>query len=311
GSTLQRGIQSVTAALQGLAGGNIAGALAGASAPELANIIGHHMGIDDDPATKAIAHAILGGAVAALQGNNAMAGAAGAAVGEVIASQLYPNVPKDKLTEDQKQTISTLASISAGIAGGLAGDSTLSAAAGSQAGKNAVENNYLSVSEKTELEIAKQTLKNSKDAAEREKAQQKYDALVEKDITSDKEVIDACSNGNAGSTACANARLNVLVAKGSYETGPYNSKFSQQYADAYGQIAQLLGITSVDAQHQQQVKDAMINYFMVTKGVNRQTAEDYAGTKQGVDIIVSSIAPIMGLAVANKVSSLGLGAVKA
>lgn len=311
GSTLQRGIQSVTAALQGLAGGNIAGALAGASAPELANIIGHHMGIDDDPATKAIAHAILGGAVAALQGNNAMAGAAGAAVGEVIASQLYPNVPKDKLTEDQKQTISTLASISAGIAGGLAGDSTLSAAAGSQAGKNAVENNYLSVSEKTELEIAKQTLKNSKDPAEREKAQQKYDALVEKDITSNKEVIDACSNGNAGSTACANARLNVLVAKGSYETGPYNSKFSQQYADAYGQIAQLLGITSVDAQHQQQVKDAMINYFMVTKGVNRQTAEDYAGTKQGVDIIVSSIAPIMGLAVANKVSSLGLGAVKA
>ncbi|WP_235134388.1 hemagglutinin repeat-containing protein [Lelliottia amnigena] len=144
GSPLQRGIQSVTAALQGLAGGNIAGALAGASAPELANIIGHHMGIDDDPATKAVAHAILGGAVAALQGNNAMAGAAGAAVGEVIASQLYPNVPKEKLTEEQKQTISTLASISAGIAGGLAGDSTLSAATGSQAGKNAVENNYLS-----------------------------------------------------------------------------------------------------------------------------------------------------------------------
>ncbi|WP_413226510.1 DUF6862 domain-containing protein, partial [Escherichia coli] len=58
-----------------------------------------------------------------------------------------------------------------------------------------VENNYLSVSEKTELEIAKQTLKNSKDPAEREKAQQKYDALLEKDIASDKEVIAACSNG--------------------------------------------------------------------------------------------------------------------
>ncbi|MCN9883173.1 hypothetical protein MLN98_22980, partial [Escherichia coli] len=60
-----------------------------------------------------------------------------------------------------------------------------------------VENNYLSVSEKTELEIAKQTLKNSKDPAEREKVQQKYDALLEKDIASDKEVIAACSNGNA------------------------------------------------------------------------------------------------------------------
>ncbi|EIS6253309.1 hypothetical protein LN311_004689 [Escherichia coli] len=56
------------------------------------------------------------------------------------------------------------------------------------------------MSEKTELEIAKQTLKNSKDPAEREKVQQKYDALLEKDIASDKEVIAACSNGNAGSS---------------------------------------------------------------------------------------------------------------
>lgn len=59
------------------------------------------------------------------------------------------------------------------------------------------------MSEKTELEIAKQKLKNSKDPAEREKAQQKYDALLEKDIASDKEVIAACGNGNAGSSACA------------------------------------------------------------------------------------------------------------
>ncbi|WP_413226509.1 DUF6862 domain-containing protein, partial [Escherichia coli] len=109
-----------------------------------------------------------------------------------------------------------------------------------------VENNYLSVSEKTELEIAKQTLKNSKDPAEREKAQQKYDALLEKDIASDKEVIAACSNGNASSSACASARLKVIASKEGYEDGPYNSKYSQQYADAYGQIVNLLDITSVD-----------------------------------------------------------------
>ncbi|EQR90542.1 hypothetical protein G797_04398, partial [Escherichia coli HVH 139 (4-3192644)] len=65
------------------------------------------------------------------------------------------------LSEEQKQTISTLATVSAGLAGGLTGNSTASAAVGAQSGKNAVENNYLSVSEKTELEIAKQTLKNS------------------------------------------------------------------------------------------------------------------------------------------------------
>ena len=96
------------------------------------------------------------------------------------------------------------------------------------------------MSEKTELEIAKQTLKNSKDPAEREKVQQKYDALLEKDIASDKEVIAACSNGNAGSSACASARLKVIASKEGYEDGPYNSKYSQQYADAYGLLPALV-----------------------------------------------------------------------
>ncbi|MGO3908936.1 hemagglutinin repeat-containing protein [Huaxiibacter chinensis] len=148
GSDMQRGIQAATAALQGLAGGNIAGALAGASAPELANIIGHHAGINDDEAAKAIAHAILGGVTAALQGNSAAAGAVGAASGELVATaiarQLYPDTDPSKLTEDQKQTVSALASVSAGIAGGIAGGNTAGAAAGASAGKNAVENNYLS-----------------------------------------------------------------------------------------------------------------------------------------------------------------------
>ena len=39
GSPIQRGIQAATAALSGLAGGDIAGALAGASAPELAHML--------------------------------------------------------------------------------------------------------------------------------------------------------------------------------------------------------------------------------------------------------------------------------
>lgn len=125
GSDMQRGIQAATAALQGLAGGNRAGALAGASAPELANIIGHHAGINDDAAAKTIAHAILGGVTAALQGNSAAAGAVGAASGELIATaiarQLYPDTDPSTLTEEQKQTVSTLASVSAGIAGGVAG----------------------------------------------------------------------------------------------------------------------------------------------------------------------------------------------
>ncbi|WP_176473211.1 contact-dependent inhibition effector 16S rRNA endonuclease [Enterobacter cloacae] len=150
GSDLQRGIQAATAALQGLAGSGLKAALAGASAPELAYRIGHDMGIDNNTAAKTIAHAILGGAVAALQGNSAAAGAAGAATGELaakaIAGMLYPDV-KDlsTLSEEQKQTVSALATISAGMAGGLAGDSTASATAGAQGGKNAAENNSLAL----------------------------------------------------------------------------------------------------------------------------------------------------------------------
>ncbi|ENZ4698816.1 VENN motif pre-toxin domain-containing protein, partial [Escherichia coli] len=146
GSEIQRGIQAATAALQGLAGGNLAGALAGASAPELAHLL---KSTEKDPAVNAIAHAILGGAVAAMQGNNVAAGAAGAATGELaaraIAGMLYPGVKQSDLSEEQKQTISTLATVSAGLAGGLTGNSTASAAVGAQSGKNAVENNALSL----------------------------------------------------------------------------------------------------------------------------------------------------------------------
>ncbi len=306
GSDIQRGIQAATAALQGLAGGNLAGALAGASAPELAHLL---KSTEDNTAVNAIAHAILGGAVAALQGNSAAAGALGAGGGELaaraIANMLYPGV--EKLSEEQKQTVSALASISAGMAGGIATGNTAGAATGAGAGKNAVENNYLSLSDKTELEIAKQKL-NSKDPAEREKSQQTINDLREKDIASDQKVIDACGNGNAGSAGCASARLEVIAAKAEYEnTGNYNSKASQQYADAYGQIVNLLNITSIDVQNQQQVKDAMVNYFMVDKGVDRKTAEGYVETKQGMEIIAASITPLIGQAASNKLSYLGVG----
>ncbi|EFM4732918.1 hemagglutinin repeat-containing protein, partial [Escherichia coli] len=158
GSEIQRGIQAATAALQGLAGGNLAGALAGASAPELANIIGHHAGIDDNTAAKAIAHAILGGVTAALQGNSAAAGAIGAGTGEVISSaiakSLYPDVDPSKLTEDQKQTVSTLATLSAGMAGGIASGDVAGAAAGAGVGKNIAENNLVGGTESEQSKAA-------------------------------------------------------------------------------------------------------------------------------------------------------------
>ena len=58
-------------------------------------------------------------------------------------------------------------------------------------------------------------------------------------------------------------------------TGNYIKKVSDMYQDAYGQIVNLLNITSIDAQNQQQVKDAMVNYFMATLARNK--ALDFVG----------------------------------
>ncbi len=151
GSALQQGLQAATAAIQGLAGGDMAKAIAGGSAPYLAEVI-HKMTTDPvtgnvDRTANLMAHAVVNAALAAAQGNNAAASAAGAVSGEMvgmIAQQMYGK-KADELSEREKQTVSTLATLAAGLAGGLTGDSSADAVAGAQAGKNAVENNNLAV----------------------------------------------------------------------------------------------------------------------------------------------------------------------
>ncbi|MDN0128018.1 hemagglutinin repeat-containing protein [Yersinia massiliensis] len=148
GSALQQGLQAATAAIQGLAGGDMAKALAGASAPYLAEVI-HNMTLDPtrkggvNTEANLMAHAVLGAVVAQVNGNSALAGASGAVMGEYIAQQMYPGVAREDLTEEQRQTLSALGTLAAGLAGGLTGGSTADTVAGAQAGKNAVENNAL------------------------------------------------------------------------------------------------------------------------------------------------------------------------
>jgi filamentous hemagglutinin len=301
GSYKQQAIQAITAAIQGLTGGDWSSAVAGAAAPYMAEFIKNNTA---EGAERIISHALAGAIVAEMQGGNAAAGAAGAGLSaagaKYIADQLYPGKDIKDLTEEEKQGVVALATLASGIAGGVVGGDVSSAIDGAKAGKNEVENNYLHVSEKTELELAKQKL-NSSNLAEREQAQQTINELREKDIASDKKVIDACSNGNAGSAACASARLEVIAAKGEYETGNYNNKVSQMYPDAYGQIVNLLNFTSVDAQNQQQVKDAMANYAMSQLGVDKVTAENYVETYDGMQMIASSLKPVLGAAVVSKI----------
>lgn len=76
------------------------------------------------------------------------------------------------------------------------------------------------------------------------------------------------------------------------------------YPDAYGQIVNLLNITSVDAQNQQQVKDAMVNYAMVQFGVDKAAAEAYVETYEGMKIVAASMTPIIGAAASSKIEAL-------
>jgi filamentous hemagglutinin len=148
GGNYPRVAQAVTAALQGLVGGDIGSAIAGASAPYLAQVIKKSTG--DNTALNIMAHAVLGAVVAQAQGNSAGAGAAGAATGELIAHQLYPGTATADLTQQQKETVSALSGLAAGLAGGIAGGDLSGAVTGAQAGTNAVQNNYLSKAQKAQ-----------------------------------------------------------------------------------------------------------------------------------------------------------------
>ncbi|WFN97236.1 hemagglutinin repeat-containing protein [Edwardsiella ictaluri] len=149
GGQYQQAIQAATAAVQGLAGGNLQAALAGGAAPYIAEMV---KAMTTDPlsgevnkAANVAAHAVVNAALAVAQGNHPLAGAAGAATGEIVgmlATEIYQK-PVAELSESEKQTVSTLATVAAGLAGGLVGDAGASALAGAQSGKTTVENNLL------------------------------------------------------------------------------------------------------------------------------------------------------------------------
>nr|WP_275670544.1 hemagglutinin repeat-containing protein [Photorhabdus khanii] len=202
GGKYQKALQATTAALQGLAGGDLKQGLAGGASPYLAGVI---KDLTTDPqthqvdiATNTLAHAILGAVAAEASGGSALAGAAGAASGELAAQVLIKQLYGDKvkvseLSEEQKQTISTLSTLAAGLAGGIAGDSTGSVITGAQTGKNAIENNYLSVNELDNFAHQART-------CEGESCKQVIKDMVETNIRNQQEMMDFC---NSNPNQCA------------------------------------------------------------------------------------------------------------
>ncbi|CAI2413303.1 hemagglutinin repeat-containing protein [Serratia plymuthica] len=142
GGKVQQGMQAAVAAVQGLAGGDLKAAIAGGAAPYLAEQI-HLLAPNEE--SRVIAHAVVAGALAELQGKSAAAGAAGAATAalgtKAIAEAMFGTSDFSKMSEEQRQTVSALATLAGGLAGGLASGDTAGAVAGGQSGKNTSENN--------------------------------------------------------------------------------------------------------------------------------------------------------------------------
>jgi filamentous hemagglutinin len=155
GGTWSMVATAVAGALGGLSADNPGAAAGGAMSPYIAVAIKKATTTYNADGTEntnllanTMAHAVAGAVLAQISGNNASAGAAGAAGGELaaraIVAVMYPHTNISDLTESQKQMVSTLSGMAAGLAGGIASDSPAGGVAGVGTGKNAVENNLLS-----------------------------------------------------------------------------------------------------------------------------------------------------------------------
>ncbi|WP_314726110.1 VENN motif pre-toxin domain-containing protein [Serratia plymuthica] len=207
GSDLQKAAQAVTGALQGLAGNNLAGALAAGAAPYLATEIKTRVG-EANPAANAMAHAVLGAITAELNHQSGVAGAVGAGGGElaarVIAGELFPGRKVAELSESEKQQVSALSQLASGLAGGLIADSTAGAVSGSVAGKTAVENNFLS--SKDVLNLHKELEEADKTGADKQDIYEKYADVSKKNRE------EAVAEGCSGNPFCANGALSEASA---------------------------------------------------------------------------------------------------
>ena len=145
GSTNGQAIAAVTAVLQGLAGDNIGQAVAGGLSPYV-NAKIKELTKDNDEANIA-AHALWGAIEAQAGGNNALAGAAGAAGGElaakILTEQIYQKDPKE-LTASEKETISALSQVVGALSAVAVADNSSDGYRGAEVAKSAVENNLLS-----------------------------------------------------------------------------------------------------------------------------------------------------------------------
>ena len=164
---------------------SIGGIVAATASPIVSYQIGQYFKGKDAEGSTAhlVAHAVVGAAVAAAGGNNALAGGLAAAGTEalapVVSKWLYGKESKD-LTADEKATVSSIIGLAGAATGAAVGGSMADVAQGNQAGHTAVDNNALRNSKgesklNTQEKILNEKLKKA-GVQSADDYQRKYDA---------------------------------------------------------------------------------------------------------------------------------------
>ncbi|WP_407985255.1 hemagglutinin repeat-containing protein [Escherichia coli] len=294
GSTPQMVVQAITGVLGGLNAGNPGQVLAGGLNPAVAQLIKQATG--DNREANLMAHAVWGALAAQLGGNNAASGAAGAFSGELAARYIIDNYyggRTDSLSEQERQQISMLATIASGIAGGLAGNSTASAGTGAQAGRNSVENNYLSRDEAAEKASLEYKLKNDLlSGDEKTKAEARLSQLDETDKARDAAIAEACPPGSKGSGACG--ALVGPAQKALVEYGE-NVTYSLLYKDLYPQDAKNLETVLQGLDAGSITRDQAITEIAKASGVSWETAASRYDTAMQLQAVTAALISTYGV----------------
>ncbi|OOF44700.1 hypothetical protein BKK51_08485 [Rodentibacter trehalosifermentans] len=203
-----------------------------------------------DKAANLAAHALLSAVEFQVTGKypltGAIAGVTGEATAEILTRTLYNKAP-DQLTASEKENISTLSQVAGGLAGALTakangstdqqGGTFLTATAGAETAKRAVENNYLFRQEAEEKAVLERKVKNNQ-ATEEEKV--RLSQLEKLDSERDRAIIMACS-GSVSSQSCLSLVNEANYAKFGYEQNlSYNLKFKELYPNDYQNVEKIL-----------------------------------------------------------------------
>jgi len=198
-----------------------------------------------------------------------------------VSGIFYPGIAASELSEEQKANISAVSSLAAGLAGGIIGDSSMAGVQAAAAGKTAVENNYLSSTDKS-----RQTYLNHKEnLTEQEK--QERDALNRKDLETDLAVMQACHGGEGD---CQTERAKAKEALDTYINLSYQNPKEAQAG--YQQIQALLNSTDPNAKDVFNVLEGYTQAFM-RFGYTEEEAKARAGVYVGSVYIAGGISAVV------------------